>query len=206
MTPEQLQEGFYWAQHTFYSLPNIWRRIAHTSQRFIPRLVMNGEFRRVINRACPQGRLSPVADVIKTLQAKLPSVDMENPIPNALLALKKVSGQVDQFLSVKARKHEKLAALMVELEGALDRFNAAELKTLLASAADKAKLDIIVNFEHLRHATPQALQTLLDGEFFKKAAPSVRVRYHKLTAAFESSLAGMSFHGLDLLQEDLQDA
>jgi len=206
MTPEQLQEGFYWAQHTFYSLPNIWRRISHTSQRFIPRLVMNQEFRRVINRACPQGRLSPVAGVIKTLQAKLPSVAMENPIPNALLAIKKVSGQVDQFLSVKARKHEKLAALMVELEGALDRFNAAELKTLLANAADKAKLDIIVNFEHLRHATPQALQTLLDGEFFKKAAPSVRVRYHKLTAAFESSLAGMSFHGLDLLQEDLQDA
>src|SRR6266540_5192210 len=205
MTSDQLQEGYYWAQHTFYSLPNIWRRISHTSQRFVPRLEMNRQFRRVINRACPKGRLSPVAGVIKALQAKIPSVEMENPIPNALLALKKVSGQVDKFLSVKARKHEKLTALTVELEGALDHFNAAELKTLLASAADKAKLDIIVNFEHLRHATPQALQTLLDGEFFKKAAPSVRVRYHKLTAAFESSLAGMSFHGLDLLQEDLQD-
>src|SRR5256712_6857620 len=102
---------------------------------------------------------------------------MENPIPNALLALKKVSGQVDKFLSVKARKHEKLTALTVELEGALDHFNAAELKKRLADAARRAKLDIIVNFEHLRHTSPQALQTLLDGEFFKQAAPSVRVRF-----------------------------
>jgi len=206
MTSEQLQEGYYWAQHTFYSLPNIWRRISHTSQRFVPRLEMNRQFRRVINRACPQGRLSPVAGVIKALQAKIPSVEMENPIPNALLALKKVSGQVDKFLSVKARKHEKLTALTVELEGALDHFNAAELKKKLADAARQAKLDIIVNFEHLRHVTPQALQTLLDGEFFKQAAPSVRVRFRKLRAAFDSALAGMSFHGLDLLEEDLQDA
>jgi len=206
MTSEQLQEGYYWAQHTFYSLPNIWRRISHTSQRFVPRLEMNRQFRRVINRACPKGRLSPVAGVIKALQAKIPSVEMENPIPNALLALKKVSGQVDKFLSVKARKHEKLTALTVELEGALDHFNAAELKKKLADAARQAKLDIIVNFEHLRHVTPQALQTLLDGEFFKQAAPSVRVRFRKLRAAFDSALAGMSFHGLDLLEEDLQVA
>ncbi|MDO8546889.1 MAG: cobalamin-dependent protein [Nitrospirales bacterium] len=206
MTPEQLQEGFHWAQHQFYSLPNILKRISNTSQRIIPRFQMNWEFRRVINRACPKGGLSPVAAVIKTLQAKLPSVEMENPIPNALLALKKVSGQVDQFLSIKARKHEKLTALLVDLEGALDRLNAAELKTRIADAASKAKLDIIVNFEHVRHATPQALATLMDGEFFTKAAPSVRVRYRKIQGAFASSLEGMSLSGLDLLAEDLQDA
>ncbi len=117
-----------------------------------------------------------------------------------------MSGQVDKFLSVKARKHEQLTALLVELEGALDRFNAAELKKKLADAASQAKLDIIVNFEHLRHATPQALQTLLDGEFFKQAAPSVRVRFHKLRTTFDSALENVSFHGLDLLEEDLQDA
>ncbi|TLY22122.1 MAG: radical SAM protein [Nitrospirae bacterium] len=206
MTPEQLQEGYYWAQHTFYSLPNIWRRISHTSQRLVPRLEMNRQFRRVIKRACPHGRLSPVAGVIKALQAKIPSVEMENPIPNALLALKKVSGQVDKFLSVKARKHEQLTALLVELEGALDRFNAVELKKKLADAASRAKLDIIVNFEHLRHASPQALQTLLDGEFFKRAAPSGRVRFRKLRASFESALENVSFQGEDLLEEDLQDA
>ena len=113
---------------------------------------------------------------------------------------------MDQFLSIKARKHEKLTALLVDLEGALDRLNATELKTRIAEAASKAKLDIIVNFEHVRHATPQALATLMDGEFFAKAAPSVRVRYRKIQGAFAASLEGMSFNGLDLLAEDLQDA
>ena len=63
-----------------------------------------------------------------------------------------------------------------------------------------------MNFEHLRHASPQALQTLLDGEFFKRAAPSVRVRFRKLRASFDSALENVSFHGQDLLEEDLQDA
>ncbi len=206
MTPEQLQDGFHWAQHHFYSLPSIWRRLSNTSQRWVPRFVMNWEFRRVIRRACPKGGLTPVAAVIKTLQAKLPSVEMENPIPNALLALKKVSGQVDQFLSIKARRHDTLTALMVEVEGALDHLNAAELKTRIAEAARKAKLDIIVNFEHLRHATPQALHTLLDGEFFKQAEPSVRVRYRKLKDAFGETMNGINFHGLELLEEDPQNA
>ena len=206
MTPEQLQNGFNWANHTFYSIPNIYRRLAHTTQRLAPRFIMNWEFRRVIKRACPQGQLSPVATVIKTLQAKLPSVKMENSIPNALLALKKVSGQVDQFLSIKTRKHEKLTALMVELEGALDHLNAAELRTRLADAANKAKLDIILNFEHLRHATPQALHTLLDGDFFQRAAPSARVRYRKLRDAFGAATSEINFHGLDLFEEEPQNA
>ena len=38
MTPERLQEGFYWANHQFYSLPSIWKRLSGTSQRFVPRL------------------------------------------------------------------------------------------------------------------------------------------------------------------------
>jgi radical SAM superfamily enzyme YgiQ (UPF0313 family) len=206
MTPEQLENGFNWANHTFYSIPNIYRRLSHTTQRLAPRFIMNWEFRRVINRACPKGSLSPVASVIKTLQAKLPSVKMENSIPNALLALKKMSGQVDQFLSIKTRKHEKLTALMVELEGALDHLNAAELKTRLADAANKAKLDIILNFEHLRHATPLALHTLLDGDFFTQAAPAARVRYRKLKDTFGMAASEINFHGLDLFEEEPQNA
>ena len=41
MSPEQLQEGFFWANHQFYSWPCIMHRVGHTSQRLIPRLEMN---------------------------------------------------------------------------------------------------------------------------------------------------------------------
>ena len=73
MTPEQLQEGFFWVNHEFYSLGSIWNRLRHTSQRLIPRIEMNYEFRKLVKRSCPQGTLSPIASVLKNLQAKLPS-------------------------------------------------------------------------------------------------------------------------------------
>jgi hypothetical protein len=209
MTPDQLQEGFYWANHRFYSLPSIWTRLAATKQRLIPRWVMNNEFRKLIKRTCPKGSLSPVAAVLKTLQAKLPTFETGQFVPNGLHALKvklEEHRPSDLWLNIKARRHDRFAALFVDLEGTLDHLNARELLARLTQAAEKAKMDIIVNFEHLREATPAALQTLLDGEAFTGVAPYARVRYRKFKAAFQDALEGFSLHGLDMLNEDLQDA
>jgi hypothetical protein len=67
-------------------------------------------------------------------------------------------------------------------------------------------MDIVVNFEHLRHATPGALQMLLDGEALKAVAPYAKIRYRKFRDAFETALQGFSLTGLDMLKEDWQDA
>ena len=209
MTPEQLQEGFFWANHQFYSIPSIWHRLAATKQRFICRLILNREFRRAVKRTCPRGRLSPVAAVLKTLQAKLPSFDFETEqlIPNAMHALMK-AGESSQelWLKIKAKRHDQFAALVVDLEGTLDHLNARELLRRITHAAERAKMDIIVNFEHLREATPRALQTLLDSEALKAVTPYVKIRYRKLTTAFEAALEGLSLNGLEMLKEDCQDA
>lgn len=205
MTPEQLQEGFFWANHQFYSIPSIWHRLSGTQQRFVPRLIMNREFRKLIKRTCPRGGLSPVAAVLKTLQAKLPSFGLETEqlIPNALHALKK-AGETSQelWLKIKAKRHDQFAALVVDLEGTLDHLNARELLERIVQAAERARMDIIVNFEHLREATPRALQTLLDGEALKSVTPYVKIRYRKLTTAFEAALEGLSLTGLEMLKED----
>jgi len=205
MTPEQLQEGFFWANHQFYSIPSIWHRLSGTQQRFVPRLIMNREFRKLIKRTCPRGGLSPVAAVLKTLQAKLPSFGLETEqlIPNALHALKK-AGETSQelWLKIKAKRHDQFAALVVDLEGTLDHLNARELLERIVQAAERARMDIIVNFEHLREATPRALQTLLDGEALKSVTPYVKIRYRKLTTAFEAALEGLSLNGLEMLKED----
>jgi enterochelin esterase-like enzyme len=76
----------------------------------------------------------------------------------------------------------------------------------MKEAAEKAKMDIIVNFEHLKLATPDALKALIDSEAIKAAVPHVKVRYRKFKDAFETSLQGLSLAGLELLSEDLQDA
>ncbi len=205
MTPEQLQEGFFWANHQFYSIPSIWHRLSGTKQRFVPRLIMNREFRKLIKRTCPRGGLSPVAAVLKTLQAKLPSFGLETEqlIPNALHALKK-AGETSQelWLKIKAKRHDQFAALVVDLEGTLDQLNARELLERITQAAERARMDIIVNFEHLREATPKALQTLLDSEALKAVTPYVKIRYRKLTTAFEAALEGLSLTGLEMLKED----
>ena len=68
-------------------------------------------------------------------------------------------------------------------------------------------MDIIVNFEHLKLATPDALKALVDSDAMKAAIPNVKVRFRKFKDAFETSLQGLSLAGIELnLNEDLQDA
>jgi radical SAM superfamily enzyme YgiQ (UPF0313 family) len=211
MTPEQLQEGFYWANHQFYSLPSIFHRLRSTKQRLVARWEMNRQFRKLVKRSCPKGSLSPVADVLKGLQAKLPSFATEQLIPNALIALKQKFEETtapaqELWLNIKTKRHNQFAALFVELEGTLDHLNAEELLTRIKQAAEQAKMDIIVNFEHLKHATPKALETLLNHDALNAIAPHAKIRYRKFTAAFASALEGFTLSGLDMLKEDWQDA
>jgi radical SAM superfamily enzyme YgiQ (UPF0313 family) len=211
MTPEQLQEGFYWANHQFYSLPSIWKRLSGTSQRLVARWEMNREFRKLVKRSCPKGSLSPLASVLKTLQAKLPVLDTDQLIPSALYALKqrfdpKTVVPQNLELNIKTKRHDKFAALFVDLEGTLDRLNAQELLARIKHAAEQAKMDVIVNFEHLKLATPDALKALIDSEAIKAAIPHVKLRYVKFKDAFEASMQGLSLSGLEFLSEDLQDA
>jgi len=207
MSPEQLQEGFYWANHQFYSWPSIWTRLSATNQRLPARFQMNRQFRKLVKRACPKGTLSPVAAVLKGLQAKLPTFDTEQLIPNALHAIK-IGEQTarDLWLNIKVKRHDQFSALFVDLEGTLDHLNARELMERIKQAAEKAKMDIIINFEHLKEATPRALQTLLDVETLKAVAPYAKVRYRKFKEAFEAATQDLSLKGLELLEEDWQDA
>ena len=74
------------------------------------------------------------------------------------------------------------------------------------SAVSRMSKDIIINFEHLKEATPRALQTLLDVETLKAVAPYAKVRYRKFKEAFEAATQDLSLKGLELLEEDWQDA
>lgn len=216
MTPEQLQEGFFWVNHEFYSLRSIWHRLRHTSQRLVPRIEMNYEFRKLVKRSCPQGRLSPIAAVLKDLQAKLPSMDTGLLIPNALHKIKvptswpspggRGKGEGELFLNIKGRRHDASVALFIDLEGTLDHLNARELLNRIKDAAQKARMDIVVNFEHLRQATPGAIRMLLDQDVLKAVTPYAKLRYRKLQDAFHSALEGLTPFDPELFDELPQDA
>ena len=206
MTPEQLQEGFFWANHQFYSLGSIWHRLRHTGQRLVPRIEMNYEFRKLVKRSCPQGKLSPIAAVLKNLQAKLPTMDTGVLIPNALHKIKVSTNTHDLFLNIKGRRHDASVSLFIDLEGTLDHLNAQELLNRIKDAAQKARMDIVVNFEHLRQATPKAIQILLDQDVLNTVTPYAKLRYRKLKDAFQSALEGVTLFDPELFEELPQDA
>jgi 3-dehydroquinate dehydratase len=104
------------------------------------------------------------------------------------------------------KRNYKFAALFMDLEGAIDRLNVHELINRIREAAEKAKMDIIVNFENLKLAAPDALKALADSEAIKAAVPNVKVRYRKFRDAFETSIQELSLSGIEMLTEDLQDA
>ncbi len=202
MTAEQLQEGFFWANHQMYSWPSIWTRISHTSQRFIPRLEMNWQFRKLICRSTPKGSLSPIAAVLKNLQAKLPTFETAHLIPNALHeSSNPIPKAQELFLKIKARRHDAFSALIIELEGTLDHLNAKELLQRITQAAQDAKMDIVVNFEHVKQATPKAIQTLVDGEMLNAITPFAKLRYRKLKEAFQVAVSDMTLSNLDVFEE-----
>lgn len=196
MSMETLQEGFYWANHRFYSHDSIMRRLFYTNQRLLARWMMNMAFRSIIKRTSPKGSISPLSQVIQNLQTKLPSVETENLIPNALNSLREkvqevsgqVSGQIDRFLQIRAQKTETLRELRVNLEGTLDRLNAKELKKRILQATEQAKVDIVLNFEHLQHATPAAFSTLADPQFLKKIADAANVKFMNLKKSFQQAV------------------
>jgi len=207
MRPEVLQEGFYWANRQFFSLPSILTRMSSTSQRLIPRWMMNWRFRRLVRRTTPKAHLSPLGKTLKKLHVQLPSVDTGHIIPNALHAVKtsvqEASTHIDRFLQIKVRKHEGLTTLLIELEGTLDRFNVAEVRKRVAEAAKKARMDIVINLEHLTHAAPEALYALLDRTQLQHLAPAVKINFMNLKASYQQALENFSVAGLEVSMEDL---
>ena len=204
MTPEALQEGFFWANRKFYTWPSIFRRLVHTHQRIPARFMMNRGFRRLIYRTTPRAHLSPVGAVIQKLQARLPSLETEHLVPNAMCAIKEtvqnVSEQIDQLLIIQPQKT--LQAILVDLSGTLDLHNVRELKRRLAETARKTRMDIVVNFEHLHHAAPAALQSLVELDFLEKILPYGRIRYMNLKQAFQEVVEQIPLSAFESRQEE----
>lgn len=207
MKPEVLQEGFFWANRQFFSIPSILTRTSSTSQRLIARWMMNWRFRNLIRRTCPKGGLSPLGKTIKKLHVQLPSNDTGDLVPNALSAVKasvqEASTQIDRFLNMKVKKHEGLTTLMIDLEGTLDRVNVTEVIKRVVEAAKKARMDIVINLEHLRYAAPEALRALMDKQLIKRLAPMATVRFMNLKASFQQALENISLAGLEVAPEDI---
>ncbi len=171
MTPESLQDGFFWTYRQFYSYRSMLTRILHFPEDFLKIFLLNHGYRRMVLRA-PEGGLPVIADVLKKLQGIIPVKETSGFIHNTIDSIKDtvddLSSDVSGFLKIRTKKTEIMNlihghSLLVDLEGALDKDAALRLKNMLNNTIKKIQLEIVVNFENLKKATPVALNTLLSN-------------------------------------------
>ena len=211
MTPETLQEGFLWAYHKFFSYPSIIKRIVPSlwklphKRLLVERLFLNYAIRRIVNRV-PDGSLPPLAKILKNLQGRLPSIETEGLMPNALSTLREKIGTVSEqvstvrnSLSFKVKKSPKLQALLIELDGTMDKINALELKNRIITAMEKTKMDIVINFGNLRHTTPAALSALFDLSIRDSLHP-FKIKCINLSAAFKEALEQINLKNITFVE------
>jgi radical SAM superfamily enzyme YgiQ (UPF0313 family) len=169
MTPDTLEDGFYWSYRQFFSYGSILKRLLPFQKDMFKIFALNLGYRRMVLRA-PKGRLPLIADVLKKLQGIIPVKEKVGFIHSKIDSIKDkvedLSTGVGSFLHVKVKKNEILNliqdhSLLVDLEGTLDKNAAIRLKKRLLNSIEKIKIEIVVNFENLKKATPVALQTLL---------------------------------------------
>lgn len=211
MSPETLQEGFLWAYHKFFSYPSIIKRIVPSlwklphKRLLVERLFLNYAIRRIVNRV-PEGSLPPLAKILRNLQGRLPSIETEGLMPNALSTLREKIGTVSEqvstvrnSLSFKVKKSPKLQALLIELDGTMDKINALELKSRIIKAVEKTKMDIVINFENLRHTTPAALNALFDLSIRDSLHP-FKIKCINLSAAFKEALEQINLKNITFVE------
>ena len=211
MTPETLQEGFLWAYHKFFSYPSMIKRIVPSlwklphKRLLVERLFLNYAIRRIVNRV-PDGSLPPLAKILKNLHGRLPSIETEGLMPNALSTLREKIGTVSEqvstvrnSLSFKVKKSPKLQALLIELDGTMDKINALELKNRVITAMEKTKMDIVINFGNLRHTTPAALSALFDLSIRDSLHP-FKIKCINLSAAFKEALEQINLKNITFVE------
>lgn len=208
MSPETLQEGFYWAYHRFFSFPSVLRRVVPSfwkvprKRLILERLAVNYAFRKIVKRV-PAGSLSPLAKTLRNIPGMLPSIETEGLIPNALSTLRETIGSVSEQVSsagnnlyIRVRKSAKVQALLIELDGTMDKINAVELKQRIIAAVEKSKMDIVINFANLKETTPAALSTLFDVSTLRDKVAPYKIKCTNLKSSFSEVLEKMNQLGL----------
>ena len=167
MSPEALEQGYYWTYHQFYSMRSMFKRIAEPGREMFYKLALNIAYKRMIKRF-PKGELPEIAKLLKTMNGDIhaiPGVNKKGLIPRTIevtqQTMRSMGQKVDHFLTIRVRQHHTLKALLVDLTGVLNGISARRLRERIAYALQKTRLDIILNFEHVQFATKRGLKQFL---------------------------------------------
>lgn len=167
MSPEALEEGYYWTYHQFYSMRSIYNRVVDFNVETVYKLALNFAYKRMIKRF-PKGELPEMAKLFKSLNGDIhamPGVNTQGLIPHTIemtqQTMRSVSASVDRFLTIRVQRYHSLKALLMDLNGVLNGISARKLRERITYALERTGLDIIVNFQNVRFASKTGLRGFL---------------------------------------------
>jgi radical SAM superfamily enzyme YgiQ (UPF0313 family)/anti-anti-sigma regulatory factor len=164
MSPETLQEGYFWAFHETYKWSSIAKRVLHPQQRIFPRLGLNYGYRRIVKRS-PDGRVPKFSDMFNRIPETIPSREKIGAvIDHTARGAAETSARIAGFLKIQIKKIGAGSTFQFDLQGILDRVSARKLWKKSRQAINQGAEAIIINFQEVRAVTPKALKILL----FKK--------------------------------------
>jgi radical SAM superfamily enzyme YgiQ (UPF0313 family)/anti-anti-sigma regulatory factor len=164
MSPETLQEGYFWAYHETYKLGSIARRVLHVQPRLFPRLALNYGYRRIVKRS-PEGQLPRFSKVFNTVPEVIPSrEDIASALQVSTRGAVETTSRVVDFLKIHIRRLGTGASFQFDLNGVLDKVSARKLWRKCRNAIKEGAETVVINFQEVQAVTPKALKILL----FKK--------------------------------------
>ncbi|MFN3467188.1 MAG: DUF4070 domain-containing protein, partial [Candidatus Brocadiales bacterium] len=180
MSPETLQEGYYWVNHRLFSLSSIFKRVVRPTQPYLlARLGINWTFRRMANRV-PKGSISPIARLLHRIQGTLNS-STEGLIPNTppVTGLPASQQEVDasgglsdllqntreevieRILSIHTTYDEKIKTIRISLKGVLDEKVVKKFIKRINKVLATGVVEVVVDFKEVVLFSRTALTELL---------------------------------------------
>ena len=168
LTPEALQQGFYWAYRQTYSYPSIISRVALRPDALsaLWAYVVNWGFRHASYKG-PKGRISQVGKLLGQLESAVRIKEKAGLLPVfsqefQLLRSRgtKALEEARCYLRIHAFREESLSTLTVRLSGALDTKAIKALMRRLARMARQSQEKIVVDLSGIAFCSKRALYRL----------------------------------------------
>ncbi|NOY54109.1 MAG: radical SAM protein [Deltaproteobacteria bacterium] len=161
MSPETLQEGYFWAFHETYTLSSIAQRVFHPQPRLFQRTALNLAYRRIVRRS-PEGNLSPFSEIFNRIPEIIPSREkISTAIELSTRGARETTNRIVDFLKIQICKIGTEPIFQFDLQGVLDRVSARKLWKKSRMALNRGAEMVVINFQEVRAVTPNALKILL---------------------------------------------
>lgn len=186
MTPEALENGLHWARHQVYTPGAIWQRAFSWNGHPLQHLLANYQQRRAILRE-PQGNYTEAMQLLHQLAQPIPIREQGSFISTLKDAVGETKRQLHgALLRVGAIRDERLHALTLRLEGALDASSASEVLQRIHQALRAGHQKVVLDLKGLESVSQTVITRFLQENAQTLEALRERVVFRHLRSVLEA--------------------